>query len=143
MPATANRPVVVIDAHADERFDRDDGGRWITYCLTHDEFIQHATRADARAWADDPATWCEGCQGRPANPPRPYMRYDHPHAVAFTWGGGAYIHVAYYDGNDYRADVADPINVWDYEADRPRIPLTLAAFQAECDEWIAAALDEC
>ena len=60
----------------------------------------------------------------------------------FSWHGGAYIDIGYFDstqppgvdGDTFHA--YDVINVWDYKNDEPRIERTLAAFQAACDEWL-------
>jgi hypothetical protein len=68
----------------------------------------------------------------------------------FQWHGGEYIDIGYtaevdtgpfnnlgqpshYAGEFVAHEV---INVWDSAKDEPRIPRTLEAFQARCDEWL-------
>jgi hypothetical protein len=54
--------VEVLDADHDQSvFDSDEGGRWVTYCVDHDSFVQHLTLALATAHASDPEGWCEPC----------------------------------------------------------------------------------
>lgn len=58
--------------------------------------------------------------------------------LTFAWGGGAYIDV-FADGAEAAGET---INVWDYEKDVPNIDRTLAAFQAECDEWLKSQAED-
>ena len=39
-----------------------DGYTWRTFCLDHGCDMEHETRADAVAWASEPATWCDDCR---------------------------------------------------------------------------------
>ena len=50
----------------------------------------------------------------------------------FAWQGDAYIDV-FADGEWYPIK---SINVWDYQAEKPVIEPTQAAFEAKCREWL-------
>ena len=65
-----------------------------------------------------------------------YMEYCHEETnVLARWWGGEYIELGYKDQDgDFVA--WDVINVWDHAEDKPRIPRTFDAFQAEVDEHI-------
>lgn len=53
--------IAVYDSwHRDSVFDRD-GGRWVTYCETHDRICNHATLALARSFLREPEQFCEKC----------------------------------------------------------------------------------
>ncbi len=56
---------------------------------------------------------------------------DEDTGLHFTWRGGSYIDV-YADGS-----CVDCIGVWDHEHDTPTIARTLAAFEAECRDYLA------
>lgn len=53
--------VQIVDARLSLDFDEAEGGRWVTWCDTHETFVQHETLADARYHAADSATWCGLC----------------------------------------------------------------------------------
>jgi hypothetical protein len=53
--------VSVIDAERSADFETAEGGRWVTYCETHETFCQHETRALAVHHAADSGTWCGLC----------------------------------------------------------------------------------
>jgi hypothetical protein len=53
----------------------------------------------------------------------------------FEWTAGPYIDIYHQMGPAFAVDC---INVWDYENDKPRIPVTLDDFREQCDEWVAA-----
>lgn len=40
----------------------DAGGRWVTYCVAHDEFVQHLTRRLAESFMPVPDEFCYVCQ---------------------------------------------------------------------------------
>ncbi len=62
MPTDRHAPAVtILDARERAGFSEREGGRWITYCERHDEFVQHETRDLARSWRQHPAGWCDGC----------------------------------------------------------------------------------
>ena len=77
-----------------------------------------------------------------------YMQWSDEAGTVARWHGGEYIDVgsvqtigeAGIDGDDFHA--YDVINVWDYAAGKPRIPRTLEAFQARCEEWMRERDDE-
>ncbi len=54
-------PVVLIDARHHADFREDEGGRWVTLCEAHGEFVQHSTLAAARSWLSSPEQWCSAC----------------------------------------------------------------------------------
>lgn len=78
---------------------------------------------------------------------QPYMAHSDG-TVEFRWHGGEYISIGHtqdvgqpgIDGDDFHA--YDVINVWDYAAGAPRIPRTLDAFAARCEEWLADQNDD-
>src|SRR4051794_37874558 len=71
------------------------------------------------------------------------MVYVHEETgTRFVWHGGEYIDVGYND-EDGEFQAVEVINVWNHAADQPRIPRTLAAFEAACDEFLAPKCDEC
>lgn len=53
-------PAAVYDARKYREWNEAEGGRWITYCHIHGEFVQHETRALAYAFRPYPREWCEG-----------------------------------------------------------------------------------
>lgn len=64
--------VKLIDADHPECTDYDsaEGGRWVTVCSDHGNFVQHGTWKLARQHLGHPEEWCEGCQGSaPAGDP--------------------------------------------------------------------------
>jgi hypothetical protein len=54
-------PAEVIKA-TDMCADPDSGGKWATVCRTHDQFVQHTTKAIAQQWIFDTHVWCWQCQ---------------------------------------------------------------------------------
>lgn len=56
--------VELVDAdHPDcDEFQSDEGGRWVTVCREHSEFVQHDTWKIARQHLGHPEDWCEGCK---------------------------------------------------------------------------------
>lgn len=53
----------LIDARESANFNEDEGGRWVTVCKDHDQFVQHATKKTAKDFVDVPIEWCETCMG--------------------------------------------------------------------------------
>ncbi len=53
--------IQLIDARLSDAFDEDEGGRWVTWCATHETFCQHPVLEDARYWAAHPTMWCGLC----------------------------------------------------------------------------------
>lgn len=51
-------------AHADSVFNVEDGGRWITFCETHELFVQHERFEDAETFFASPYDWCGKCELR-------------------------------------------------------------------------------
>ncbi len=73
----------------------------------------------------------------------PHMTYttDDGAGREFRWHGGEYIEIGYTDElGEFNA--LDVINVWDHAKGEPRIPRTLDAFAARCDQWVAARADD-
>lgn len=54
--------VELIDAEASPDFDPAEGGRWVTLCVEHSEFVQHETRRLATSFLATPEEWCEACR---------------------------------------------------------------------------------
>lgn len=53
--------VLLIDGRASADFDELDGGRWVTFCVDHAEFVQHETRVLATRFLPHVGEWCESC----------------------------------------------------------------------------------
>jgi hypothetical protein len=60
---TTGVTVEVVDAdHSDcDDYQSDEGGRWVTVCREHEEFVQHETWKLARENLGHPEQWCESC----------------------------------------------------------------------------------
>lgn len=60
---TTGVTVEVVDAdHPDcTDYQSDEGGRWVTVCREHEEFVQHETWKLAREHLGHPEEWCESC----------------------------------------------------------------------------------
>jgi hypothetical protein len=61
---TTGVTVEVVDAdHPDcDDYQSDEGGRWVTHCLGHGNFVQHETWKLARRFLGHPEEWCDGCR---------------------------------------------------------------------------------
>ena len=70
------------------------------------------------------------------------MVYAADAGYSFTWYCGPYIDVSVHCIEGGYGPTCDVVNVWDYEADTPRIPATQEAFRAECDAYIARMHEE-
>jgi hypothetical protein len=71
---------------------------------------------------------------------QPFMQYE-VNETSARWHGGAYIELGYIDEQG-SFTAGDVINVWDYAKDEPRIPRTLAAFQARVDAFMIEQAEE-
>lgn len=57
--------VAIIDARESEDFKESEGGRWVTFCNEHGEFLQHRYKADAESvFGRMPVNWCGECAKR-------------------------------------------------------------------------------
>lgn len=55
-------PVEIIDARESEDFRESEGGRWVTFCQTHGEFLQHRYKSEAESvFGRMSVNWCEAC----------------------------------------------------------------------------------
>jgi hypothetical protein len=57
---------------------------------------------------------------------------DNAEWLTFIWNGGPYIDVV----ANTTHETLNCINVWDYEKDKPNIPVSLDDFREECDQWV-------
>lgn len=59
--------VELVDADHPEctDFQSEEGGRWVTICREHTEFVQHETWKVARQFLGHPEEWCDGCREAP------------------------------------------------------------------------------
>lgn len=56
-------PVEIIDSRESADFSEAEGGRWVTFCQTHGEFLQHRHKADAESvFGRMSVNWCGECQ---------------------------------------------------------------------------------
>lgn len=61
--ATRTEVELLDAAHPDcAEFDPAEGGRWVTLCADHGNFVQHETWKIARSHLGHPEEWCEGCR---------------------------------------------------------------------------------
>lgn len=54
--------VELLDANDAPDFNPDEGGRWITLCCDHGNFVQHEQQHTAGSFMAAPEEWCEDCQ---------------------------------------------------------------------------------
>jgi hypothetical protein len=52
----------LIDAEESPDFNSEEGGRWITFCNDHGQFVQHTSRSVAHGFRPRSDEWCSVCQ---------------------------------------------------------------------------------
>jgi hypothetical protein len=53
--------VMLFDTESPENVFDPCGGRWVTYCLTHERLANHETLSNARGFLSTPWAYCEHC----------------------------------------------------------------------------------
>lgn len=71
VPRQTGYRTVLIDALQPGDYRVEEGGRWVTLCEKHGEFVQHETRGTARSFLSAPVEWCDGCRTAVAKGDRP------------------------------------------------------------------------
>lgn len=65
IPHVTGREVHLVDGELSPDFDPAEGGRWVTLCTEHGEFVQHTSYRTARSFLADPREWCGACKKAP------------------------------------------------------------------------------
>lgn len=69
--------------------------------------------------------------------PADYYRTLGEIRLRFEWRGGPYI-----DVHEVGWSTAEVINVWDYEKNEPKVPVTNAGLKKAAEEWVTTYSDQ-